>query len=111
MNMIFNEAEPNQRTRSIADDEDYITLLKVNGDSIYYVRNYIAAVEFIVLSEKFIEELPNELRPCTNILVQSNFYVIREFKNQIKRHLLQSDQLRHFNYLFNCSVSDFFEEL
>ncbi len=111
MNTNLKSIELTEQQPSIASDEDYIALYEKGTEYIYYVRNYVMSQEFIVLSAGMFELLPEEHRPITNVFVQSNFYVIKQFKSQIRQHLLQTGQLQHFYHLFDCSITDFFERL
>ncbi|EWS96485.1 hypothetical protein BG00_16020 [Pseudoalteromonas sp. SCSIO_11900] len=111
MNTNLKLIELTQQQPSIANDEDYIALYESGTDYIYYVRNYVMSQEFIVVSVRIFELLPEEHRPITSVFVRSNFYVIRRFKRLIREHLLQSGQLQHFQHLFDCSVSEFFDSL
>ena len=111
MNTNLKSIELTQQQPSIANDEDYIAFYENGADYIYYVRNYVMSQEFIVLSSGMLELLPEEHRPITNVFVRSNFYVLRRFKRFIREHVLQSGQLRHFQHLFDCSVSEFFDSL
>lgn len=111
MNTNLRTIELTQQQPCIANEEDYITLFESDEDYIYYVRNYVMSQEFIVLSAGMIKQLPEEYRPITNVFVQSNFYVIKQFKGQIRQHLLQTGKLQHFYHLFDCSITEFFERL
>lgn len=111
MNTNLKSIELTQQQPSIAYDEDYIALYERGTDYIYYVRNYVMSQEFIVLSSGMFELLPEEHRPITNVFVQSNFYVLMQFKSLVREHVLQSGQLQHFYHLFDCSIADFFENL
>lgn len=102
--------EPTQQP-TIANEEDYIALYESCSDYIYYVRNYVMSQEFIVLSSGLFELLPYEHRPITNVVVQSNFHVLRKFKSHIRDHVLRSGQLKHFYHLFDCSIGEFFDSL
>lgn len=111
MNTNLKSIDLTQQQPSIANDEDYIALYESGTDYIYYVRNYVMSQEFIVVSKGIFELLPEEHRPITSVFVRSNFYVIRRFKRLIREHFLQSGQLQHFQHLFDCSVSEFFDSL
>lgn len=95
----------------VYNDEDFLTLLENGTDQIVYVRNYVTSQEFIVASNSVINRLPLELRPITNVFVTSSFHALRQFKNDIRQYILQSNQLSHFYYLFNSSMTDFFDSL
>lgn len=100
----------NQR-RALALDEDYISLLENELSHIYYVRNYVASQEFIIVSETILDRLPESCRPITCVFLQPNFHVLRRFKTEILQHLTESGQIAHFYRLFNCSISSFFDSL
>jgi len=111
MHYESNVIELTKQRRALALDEDYISLLDNGLSHIYYVRNYVASQEFIIVSETILNRLPENCRPITCVFLQPNFHVIRRFKHEILQHVIESDQLAHFYRLFNCSISRFFDAL
>ena len=95
----------------IYNDEDFLTLLDNGVDKIVYVRNYVCSQEFIVASNSIVGRLPAELKPVTNVFVTANFHVLRRFKHDIRQYILEPGQLSHFYYLFDSSMTDFFDSL
>lgn len=111
MNIESNVVELFGHRPPIYNDEDFLTLLDNGIDHIVYVRNYVTSQEFIVASNSVINRLPTELRPTTNVFVTSSFHALRQFKDDIRRHVLESGQLSHFYYLFDNGIADFFDSL
>ncbi|WP_105190034.1 MULTISPECIES: hypothetical protein [unclassified Pseudoalteromonas] len=104
-----NVIELFQERRKIANDEDFIALLEDGEHCIYYVRNYIAQAEFIVVSEQVLQSLPSELRPITNVFLPVHFFALKQYTSQIQKHVLESGQMAHYYYLFNAPVHTLFE--
>ncbi|MGQ8366591.1 hypothetical protein [Glaciecola sp. 1036] len=111
MNIESNVTELFGSQPAIANDEDFLVLLDNDEDYICYVRNYVSSFEFIVVSNSIMRRLPKELQPITNVFVPSSFHALRQFKGDIRQYILQSNQLSHFYYLFNSSMTDFFDSL
>lgn len=113
MNNQSNIIELFGHRRCIADDEDFLVLLDRGHDYICYVRNYVAATEFIVVSNSIVSKLPEDLRPVSNVFVQSHFHALRQFKEEVRRFLTSESEngLGLFYYFFNCSISAFFDSL
>ncbi|MBT1066159.1 hypothetical protein KJY73_21465 [Bowmanella sp. Y26] len=92
-------------------DEDCIALYEGDGEYIHYVRHYGAQVEFIVVSDGLIGQLPEWLRPSSRVFVRKNFYALKQFRAEIRQYVIESGQNRHFSYLFQSSLGEFFDDL
>lgn len=66
--------------------------------------------ETVILSNKFMQALPESKRPISNVLFFRNFDLLKQFKTEIKRHVILSGQLTSFYALFNMSLAQFFSE-
>ena len=106
-----NVVELFQKRPAVANDEEYIALYEQNNDYIYYVRNYVAQQEFIVVSDSFIQALPEEMRPATNVFFSCNFYLLKQFKRDVQSHIQNTGQFLYFYHLFDKSVNAFFDSL
>lgn len=111
MSLNTNVIELFAKRPAISNDEDLIVMYEHGDDLIYYVRNYVTNQEFLVLSNSLLQQLPEQLKPLSNVVVQCNFYIIKQFENEIRNYVLQSNQLAHFYHLFNCGVSHFINSL
>ncbi len=100
-----------QPKRCISDDEDYIALYEHEGSYIYYVRNYAAQTEFLLLSMDLVMALDEKLRTVAGVYFTPNFSILKHFESEVTQHVLTSALLPHFHYLFNCSVSKFIKRL
>ena len=96
-----------QPKRCISDDEDYIALYENEGSYIYYVRNYAAQTEFLLLSMDLVMSLDDKFRTVAGVYFTPHFSVLKHFESEVTQHVLTSALLPHFHYLFNCSVSKF----
>ncbi len=94
-----------------SDDEDYLVMYERGSSYIYYVRNYEVQLEYILISEDLMNLMPEEVRPFTNVYLRPYFAAIKQFEEIIRSYLLLGGLLKHFNHLFNCSISQFFERL
>ncbi|WP_217874325.1 hypothetical protein [Pseudoalteromonas shioyasakiensis] len=106
-----NVVELFQKRPAVANDEECIALYEQNNDYIYYVRNYVAQQEFIVVSDSFIQALPEEMRPATNVFFSCNFCLLKQFKQLVQSHILNTGQFLYFYHLFDKSVNAFFDSL
>lgn len=93
--------------RCFSDDEDYIALYENEGSYIYYVRNYAAQTEFLLLSMDLVMSLDDKFRTVAGVYFTPHFSVLKHFESEVTQHVLTSALLPHFHYLFNCSVSKF----
>lgn len=109
MNDQANVVELFSKPRPTSNDEDFLVLLDTGDDYICYVRNYVASQECILVSNSILNQLPESLRPVTNVCFPINFSVLSRFEEAIRQFLFESNQMGHFSYLFNCSVRTFFE--
>ncbi len=100
-----------QPKRCISDDEDYIALYEHEGSYIYYVRNYAAQTEYLLLSMDLVMALDEKLRTVAGVYFTPNFSVLKRFESEVTQHVLTSALLPHFHYLFNCTISRFIEQL
>lgn len=96
-----------QPKRCFSDDEDYITLYENEDSYIYYVRNYAAQTEFLLLSLDLMMSLDEKFRTVAGVYFTPHFSVLKHFESEVTQHVLESAALPHFHYLFNCSVSKF----
>lgn len=106
-----NMIEMQVKTYCYSDDEDLLVMYESGSSYIYYVRNYEVQHEYIIVSHDLICLMAEEERPLTNVYLRPYFKALKQFEGVIRRHLLQAGLLKHFNHLFNCSVSQFFERL
>ena len=100
-----------QPKHCFSDDEDCISLYENKGDYIYYVRNYAAQTEFVIISPALLVKLPEQKRTNTGVYLPIYFKALKIFQAEITQHVLCKGQLAHFHHLFNCTVSAFFEKL
>ncbi|MBS3796357.1 hypothetical protein [Pseudoalteromonas sp. BDTF-M6] len=104
-----NVIELIQERPALSNDEDFIALLEEGDECIYYVRNYIAQAEFIVVSEQVLQRLPSKLRPITNVFLPGHFFALKQYTSQIQNYVLKSGQMAHYYYLFNAPIKTLFE--
>ena len=100
-----------QQKHCISDDEDYIALFESEGSYIYYVRNYAAQTEFLLLSMDLMMALDERYRTVAGVYFTPHFSILKHFESEITHHVLTSALLPHFHHLFNCSVSKFIKRL
>lgn len=100
-----------QPKHCISDDEDHIALYENEGSFIYYVRNYAAQTEFLLLSMDLVMTLDEKCRTVAGVYFTPHFSVLKHFESEVTQHVLTSALLPHFHYLFNCSVSKFIKGL
>lgn len=64
-----------QPKRCISDDEDYIALYENEDSYIYYVRNYAAQTEFLLLSLDLMMSLDERFRtPVAGVLFHTSLF-------------------------------------
>ena len=100
-----------QPKRCFSDDEDYIALYENEDSYIYYVRNYAAQTEFLLLSLDLMMTLNERYWTVAGVYFTPHFSVLKHFESEVTQHVLESAALPHFHYLFNCSVSKFIKRL
>lgn len=98
-------------TRHISDDEDYIALYDDGTSYIYYIRNYEAQTEFLLLSSDLIQMLPEGQRALTGVYLKMYFTVLKTFKDEILGYLDRHNRRIHFYHLFDCQPADFIDML
>lgn len=100
-----------QSKRYFSDDEDYITLYENEDSYIYYVRNYQAQTEFLLVSVDLMMSLDEKYRTVSGVYLKPYFSVLRQFQGKVIKHVLCNALLGHFHHLFDCSVSELFHKL
>ena len=68
-----------QQKHCISDDEDYIALYENEGSYIYYVRNYAAQTEFLLLSMDLVMSLDEKFRTVAGVYFTPHFSVLKHF--------------------------------
>tara|TARA_B100002049_G_scaffold234091_1_gene215920 strand:+ start:391 stop:717 length:327 start_codon:yes stop_codon:yes gene_type:complete len=100
-----------EHVHHLSDDEDCIELYENANSYIYYVRNYAAQSEFVIISPNLILTLPEEVRSLAGVYFTIHFGVLKYFQDEVTHHVMTKGLLPHFHYLFNCTVSRFIEQL
>lgn len=96
----------------LAAEEDFFDLYRDGKSYIVYIRNYAIQTEYIILSHDILARLPEHQKSICNVYFRNNFHILRQFKSEIKRHILQTGSQQHFYYLFDASsITDYFEGL
>ena len=100
-----------KQSHHISDDEDYIALYSHGDSYIYYIRNYVAQSEFVLMSTDLMQKLPSPYRALSGVYLRRYFSVLKFFEQEILLHLASDEHLVHFNHLFDCKPPVFFESL
>lgn len=100
-----------QPKHCFSDDEDCISLYENEDEYIYYVRNYIAQTEFVIISPAMLIALPEQMRTVAGVYLPLHFNALKTFQAEITHYVLCNGQLPHFHHLFDCTLSAFFEKL
>lgn len=82
------------------NETDCIVFYEDEDSFIHYIRDYVANVEYAVVSNKLALELPMHERPVSNVFLLHHFHLLKHFSNRIERFLTESRQLEHFHTLF-----------
>jgi len=82
-------------------ETDCIVLYEDQDSFIHYIRDYVANVEYVIVSNVLAIELPASERPASSVYLLHHFHLLKHFSNRIERFLIESHQQEHFDALFN----------
>lgn len=100
-----------QQNYYVSDDEDYIVLYESGSSYILYVRNYFVQTEFLIISQDLTCLLPLQNRTVSGVYFPAYFSVLKTFRNEVIKHVISNGLLPHFYHLFDCTISDFIENI